>query len=368
MAADIFQIYKGKKVLITGHTGFKGGWLSQWLVSLDSDVYGIALPPEGEYPLFRLLDLEDQMTHHICDIRQFEQFKQKIDLIRPDVIFHLAAQPLVRESYRSPLSTVQTNVMGTVHLMEIIRELKLPTTVIIITSDKCYQNKEWLFGYRESDPMGGYDPYSSSKGASEILSASWRSSFFNPVDYESHGVRLSTVRAGNVIGGGDWSKDRIVPDCMRALLGGQPIEIRNPLSTRPWQHVLEPLGGYLLLGSRMLNSSEQIELEKYCDAFNFGPLIASNRTVQDLADEIIRNWGTGRYTYNKQHAVHEASLLNLSIDKAYQLLDWYPVWDFEETVRYTVDWYRLFKDNPGELRNLTLKQIREYSDSFMTNK
>ncbi|MEN8230620.1 MAG: CDP-glucose 4,6-dehydratase [Bacteroidota bacterium] len=364
MAEDLFQIYGNKKVLVTGHTGFKGGWLSQWLVSLGAEVYGIALPPEGEVTLFDQLQLEKQLNHQICDIRGFESLQNHLDEIKPDIIFHLAAQPLVRESYNIPLETIETNVMGTIHLLEAVRTLKLATTIIVITSDKSYENQEWMFGYRENDPMGGYDPYSASKGACELLTASWRRSFFNPSDYASHGVKLATVRAGNVIGGGDWATDRIVPDCMRALLNGNPIDVRNPLATRPWQHVLEPLGGYLMLGEKLLKTNDRSGLETFCEAFNFGPLMGSNKTVESLVTELLHVWGSGTWTYEKQHAVHEASLLNLTIDKAYQLLGWYPAWDFRETIKRTVEWYRMYQDDPKEIPNLTLKQIGEYTEAF----
>jgi len=368
MSADLFQVYHNKKVLVTGHTGFKGGWLSQWLLSLGAEVYGIALPPVGEVSLFDQLQLQKHLTHHICDIRGFEPLKNLVREIEPDIIFHLAAQPLVRESYEIPLLTVETNVMGTVHLLEAVRTLNLSTTIIVITSDKSYENQEWMFGYRENDPMGGYDPYSASKGACEVLTASWRQSFFNPSDYANHGVKLATVRAGNVIGGGDWAADRIVPDCMRALLDDRQIDVRNPLATRPWQHVLEPLGGYLQLGEKLLSTSQEPDLTTYCDAFNFGPLIGSNKTVESLVNEIIKVWGSGEWTYEKLHAVHEASLLNLTIDKAYQLLGWYPAWDFHETIKRTVDWYKMYKENASEIPNLTLQQIRDYSAAYKLTK
>jgi CDP-glucose 4,6-dehydratase len=366
MAPSLFKVYQGKRVLVTGHTGFKGGWMSQWLLSLGAEVFGLALPPEGDHSLFEQLGLETKLNHRICDIRNAGDLRKQLEEIRPEVIFHLAAQPLVRESYKIPLETVETNVMGTVHLMEAIRSLGLSTTLIIITSDKSYENREWIYGYRENDPMGGYDPYSASKGACEVLAASWRRSFFHPAVYKEHGVRLATVRAGNVIGGGDWARDRIVPDCIRALLNESPIDVRNPLATRPWQHVLEPLGGYLLLGEKLLNTDNPDELNIFCDAFNFGPLIGSNQTVERLVEEVLKVWGTGTWTFDKQHAVHEASLLNLSIDKAFQLLGWLPVWDFSQTIRKTVEWYRTFRDHPGEIPGLTQQQINEYTASFVS--
>ncbi len=364
MKEDLFNVYSGKRVLVTGHTGFKGGWLSQWLLSLGAEVYGIALPPEGSVSLFGQLHLEDHLHHQICDIRRFEPLKELLSEIRPDMIFHLAAQPLVRESYNIPLDTVETNVMGTLHLLEAVRTLKLSTSIVVITSDKSYENKEWMFAYRENDPMGGYDPYSASKGACEVLTASWRRSFFNPLDFDNHGVKLATVRAGNVIGGGDWAKDRIVPDSIRFLLAGNTIEVRNPMATRPWQHVLEPLGGYLLLGEKLLGITSKEDLLTFCSAFNFGPLIGSNKTVERLVNEVIKVWGSGSWTYEKQHAVHEASKLNLTIDKAFHLLGWYPAWDFAETIKRTVKWYRTYRDDPSAIPDLTLRQINDYSEAF----
>ena len=253
--------------------------------------------------------------------------------------------------------------MGTVKLLEAVRELDIATNIVVITSDKCYENQEWMFGYRENDAMGGYDPYSASKGAVEIIVSSYRRSFFNPITYNKHGVKISSVRAGNVIGGGDWAMDRIVPDCIRFLAKNKTIKVRNPLATRPWQHVLEPIGGYLLLGAKLLtcNANEQQDL---CSSFNFGPLISSNKTVEALVKEIIKNWGKGDWTYNKQDAMHEASLLNLSIDKAYHLLHWHPVWEFEETIKSTVIWYKEMLFNPDKISELTIEQINKYSSDY----
>jgi len=368
MTDQLFLSYANKRVLVTGHTGFKGGWISQWLISLNAEVHGIALPPEGDHSLFEQLHLEDQLHHNICDIRDYKLLKQKLNEIRPEIIFHMAAQSLVRESYSIPLETVQTNVMGTVHLLEAIRTLNFPVIVVVITSDKSYENQEWMFGYRENDPMGGYDPYSASKGACEVLTSSWRRSFFHPRSFAEHGVKLASVRAGNVIGGGDWAKDRIVPDCMRALMAEETIQVRNPLATRPWQHVLEPLGGYLLLGEKLLSSEDPKNLETFCEAFNFGPLIGSNKNVERLVTEIIKVWGGGEWHYEKQNAVHEASLLNLTIDKAFQLLGWHPVWNFTETIRQTVEWYMLFHNRPEDIQALTREQINAYSKALVLTK
>ncbi len=357
------NIYHGKKVLVTGNTGFKGSWICQWLLNIGANVHGLAIEPPTNPSLFKQLALDKYTKWHNTDIRNYNNVKKIIAEIKPEIIFHLAAQPLVRLSYNIPLETLETNIMGTVNLLEAVRETGLSTSIIVITSDKCYENQEWLFGYRENDPMGGYDPYSASKGAAELVVSSYRRSFFNPGKFERHGVKLSSARAGNVIGGGDWSIDRIVPDCIRYLKERNPIKVRNPLATRPWQHVLEPLGGYLLLGAKLL-MCEVAEVDKYCSAFNFGPLISSNRTVEVLVKEIIENWGEGEWFYNEQDAVHEASLLNLTIDKAYHLLNWQPVWDFEETIKNTVGWYKQTLMHPDDIIELTNYQIKKYSSEF----
>jgi CDP-glucose 4,6-dehydratase len=283
-----------------------------------------------------------------------------VSSFRPDIIFHLAAQPLVRESYERPLETVEVNTMGTLYLLEAIRIANIPTVVICITTDKCYENKEWAYGYRETDPMGGFDPYSSSKGAAELLISSWRCSFFHPDKISEHGVKVASVRAGNVIGGGDWAKDRIVPDCMKSLFNGSPIEIRNPVATRPWQHVLEPLGGYLLLGARLLMANPT-QAAPLCSAFNFGPNIAGNRNVAELVDSIITNWGGGSwYAPEQQNEPHEAQMLHLSIDKANHLLQWQPQWTFEETIRETTRWYKVALEDERHIPEITLQQIKDY--------
>ena len=362
MLNNVLSNYEGKKVLVTGSTGFKGSWMCQWLLSLGAEVYGYSLEPPTEPAVYDQLNLKSRIDQHIGDINNYEEFKGYIQKVNPDIIFHLAAQALVRDSYSIPLETFQTNVMGTAFLLQAVNELKISTTIIIITSDKAYENKEWLFGYREIDAYGGYDPYSASKGAAEIALSSWKRSFFHPDKFEDHGVKIASVRAGNVIGGGDWAKDRIVPDCIRFLSNGDTIKVRNPYATRPWQHVLEPLGGYLLTGSRLLQADEK-EFRKY-DTFNFGPQITSNKNVESLVTEIIKNWGSGTWDYNKDDAMHEASLLNLSIDKAYHLLQWTPAWDFETTLAKTVEWYKTNHERPTEIVDLTNKQIEDYSNDF----
>ena len=363
MLSEQLSVYKEKRVLVTGNTGFKGSWLCQWLLKLGAEVFGYALEPPTQPSLFRQLSLEGSIRNKTEDICNYPEFKSFITAVKPDIIFHLAAQSLVRPSYEDPLGTFQTNVMGTANLLEAIRESGIRTTVILVTSDKCYENNEWLFGYREVDPLGGYDPYSASKGAAELVISSWRRSFFNPIYFDRHGVKIASVRAGNVIGGGDWAKDRIVPDCIRYLTDTGIIKVRNPKATRPWQHVLEPLGGYLILGSRLLNS-EGRELEMLSSAFNFGPLISSNRSVEVLVREILKYWGNGTWETPDQEAVHEASLLNLTIDKAYHLLNWQPLWDFETTIQKTVEWYHIMYEAPEQIISKTVHQIEEYMNSF----
>lgn len=363
MFKDILNIYKNKKVLVTGITGFKGSWLSQWLLNIGADVYGLALDPPTNPSLFKQLNLENHCKWYNVDIRDFNIVKNVVDEVKPQIIFHLAAQSLIRLSYKIPLETIETNFMGTVNLLEAVRQTNLSTSIVVITSDKCYENQEWLHGYRENDPLGGFDPYSASKGAVEIIVSSYRRSFFVPANFAKHGVNLSSVRAGNVIGGGDWSLDRIVPDCIRYLQENDSIIVRNPLATRPWQHVLEPLGGYLILGSRLL-TNDVTELDKFCGAFNFGPMVTSNRRVETLVKEIIKNWGKGIYTYNQEDAVHEANLLSISIDKAYNLLQWHPVWEFEETVKNTVLWYKETLENPERILDVTNNQINQYTHEF----
>lgn len=366
MNNNLFDVYRDKKVLITGHTGFKGSWMSQWLLELGAEVHGYGLNPPTSPSIFEDLKLSNKINDYRNDIRDFDTLKKCIERIKPDIIFHLAAQSLVRESYINPLETIESNISGTAKVLEAVRLAGISTNVIVATSDKCYENKEWLHGYRENDPMGGYDPYSVSKGAAELIVSAWRRSFFNIDDYSDHGVKLASVRAGNVIGGGDWADNRIVPDCIRALQQNNTISVRNPLSRRPWQHVLEPLGAYLLLGARMLSGSDD-ELESLCTGFNFGPSSTSNRSVEDLVESILQNWGAGNWTSNGCNSFHEAHLLNLNTDKAFHALKWKPVWDFDATVAKTVEWYRNRMDHPDETLKITEKQIHEYSNSFIPN-
>jgi CDP-glucose 4,6-dehydratase len=363
---NLNKTYSGKKVLITGHTGFKGSWLSLWLKELGAHVFGYALNPHTNPSLFELLGLEREINHEIGDVRDFSQLKKCIQRIKPDIIFHLAAQSLVGKSYEEPLETIQTNAFGTATLLEAVRQTGLIVSLVLITSDKCYENKEWIYGYKETDVLGGYDPYSASKAAAEIFIGSWRKSFFNPNKIKEHGVRIASARAGNVIGGGDWSSNRIVPDCIRDLQNNTFITVRNPHSTRPWQHVLEPLSGYLQLGGKLLKSSVE-EVTAFCEAFNFGPHVSNNKNVKELVEEIIEKWGSGSWKWiPPENAKYESSLLNLSIDKAYHNLGWLPKWNFSNTIARTVEWYQAvdstqkFLPNPPIIQEITLKQIREY--------
>ena len=347
-------VFRGRRVLVTGHTGFKGAWLCEWLLDLGAEICGIALPPNTEPSLFEQLGLESRVQHHIQDIRDPAGVSGIFRDFRPDFVFHLAAQPLVRLSYEQPVETWETNVLGTIHVLEALRLLDHPCAAVFITTDKCYENREWLYAYREADPLGGHDPYSSSKAGAEIAVAAWRRSFF-----PSGAVKIATARAGNVIGGGDWALDRIVPDAMRALARGEKIPVRNKTSTRPWQHVLEPLGGYLWLAA-LLAGPEPAAL---CEAFNFGPRLESNRTVADLVTEILKHCPGQWVDRSVPNAPHEAGLLNLSIEKAFHLLGWHPVWDFEETIARTADWYARAGQGKDTPLALTRSQIATYTDA-----
>jgi CDP-glucose 4,6-dehydratase len=346
--------FSGKTVWLSGHTGFKGAWLAQWLVDLGAAVHGFSLEPEGEPALFRQLGLAQRVHHQISDLRDRAAVRASIHSTQPDFVFHLGAQSLVRRSFEEPVATYVTNVGGTIHVLEALRELHKPCAAVFITTDKCYDNREWLYGYREEDPLGGYDPYSSSKAAAEIAIASWRRSFF-----ALHPVRVASARAGNVIGGGDWAKDRIVPDCIRALARGETIGVRNRIATRPWQHVLEPLSGYLWLAAVLSDPSlRSYDATLFDAAFNFGPALDSNRTVKDLVTEVLKHWPGKWEDQSDPHAVHEAGKLNLAIDKAHHLLAWKPVWEFERAIANTVEWYR--SANSADPAALTAQQIQEY--------
>lgn len=349
------NVYKGKTVLVTGHTGFKGSWISIWLHELGAKVIGYALDPYTERDNFVLSKLGEKIVDIRGDIRDKGKLEEVFKNYQPEFVFHLAAQPLVRLSYENPVETYATNVMGTINVLEAIRKTKGTKVGIMITTDKCYDNKEQLWGYRESDPMGGYDPYSSSKGAAEIAINSWRLSFFNPEEFEKHGKSIASVRAGNVIGGGDWAKDRIIPDCIKAIEAGIPIEIRSPKSVRPWEHVLEPLSGYLMLGEKMYNNPVE-----YAEAWNFGPELSSIIPVWNIAQSVINNYERGELKdVSDPNAVHEAKLLALDISKARFKLGWVPTLNIDETIKYTVDWYKDY--NNTEVYELCKQQITDFS-------
>ncbi|MCA0931057.1 CDP-glucose 4,6-dehydratase [Lutimonas saemankumensis] len=353
---ELKKYYQGKKVLVTGHTGFKGSWLVIWLLDLGADVIGFSLEELSEKDNYRLSGISHRIKDLRGDIRDLSKIKEVFEAEKPEIVFHLAAQSLVIEGYNNPIYTYETNVMGTVNMLEAIRLCESIQTAIFVTTDKVYENNEWIWPYRENEPMGGYDPYSSSKGASELVIASYRHSFFNPSDYEDHGKSIASVRAGNVIGGGDWNKNRIVPDCINAIENDEMIKVRNPNAVRPWQHVLEPLGGYLILGMEMMKDPE-----KYSEAWNFGPEVANMIKVSTLVDEIVNQYGKGNWKDESiRNAPHEANFLSLDINKVKYRLNWNPLLSFEETISYTVDWYKNYKTT--NVFSLCQSQIKEYTN------
>ena len=345
------DIYQGKRILVTGDTGFKGSWLSLCLHDMGTDVVGYALPPERDKDHFNVIGL-NKIIHHVDgDIRDFPALQKVFNDFQPEFLFHLAAQAIVKFSYEEPKLTFDTNVGGSVNIMEAVLSTPSLRSVIYVTSDKCYRNNEWIWGYRENDELGGYDPYSASKAAAEIVFSAYMDSFLN----ERQGFGAASVRAGNVIGGGDWALDRIVPDCIKALRSGQPIMVRNPVSTRPWQHVLEPLSGYLMLAAKIYSNPE-----KYSGVWNFGPRGESIRTVHHLAERIVKFWGSGEVQSNIQTgASHEARLLHLNCDKAYQILGWHPRWDFDRAVDETARWYKEALSGKPALQ-ISRQQIKDY--------
>jgi len=361
LSADLLRTYTGKRVLVTGHTGFKGAWLCEWLLGLGAEVHGLALPALKP-SLFFSLELQHRMKHAIQDIRNLHELEHAVREAQPDIIFHLAAQALVRASYREPVETFSVNAIGTANVLEAVRTTKQACTIVVITTDKCYDNDGRPRSFKETDPLGGHDPYSASKAAAEIVVASYRDSFFA----QGTDVALASARAGNVVGGGDWAEDRIVPDSIRALTVGKPIPVRNPAFTRPWQHVLEPLGGYLLLGAkleqaRQTKSTEQIA--RYAQAFNFGPNPDANRSVRDLVEEVLRHWpGTWEQIHQEKH-LKEAPLLSLAIDKAREALAWQPRWDFAQTLAQTVAWYREANERKSAMIDFTQQQIAAYTSA-----
>ena len=347
-----YNFYNEKRVLVIGDTGFKGSWLSYWLNKLGAQVYGFSLAPYYNVSHYNLLNLENKIKHKNGDIRNFEKLKDYFKKVKPQIVFHLAAQALVSKSYEDPKYTFETNIMGSINILEAVKNTGSVQSLIYVTSDKCYKNKEWMWGYRENDELGGYDPYSASKASAEIIFSSYVKSFFNANERK---IGLASVRAGNVIGGGDWSKDRIIPDCINFLKNNEDIVLRNPNATRPWQHVLEPLSGYLMLAKELFNNPND-----FSGSWNFGPNIKSIRTVKDVAKAIIKVFGSGEIrSKEKLNNYHESTLLQLNCDKAKSILKWHPKWDFNKTINRTVMWYKGYIEGlePEELVNQDIEDF-----------
>jgi len=345
------SFWHSKKVLVTGHTGFKGSWLSLWLQTMGADLCGIALPPPTEPSLFAQAKVADGMRHQLADVRDFEKIKKIFQSFQPDIVLHLAAQPLVRESYKAPIETYSTNVMGTVHVLAASRRTKSVRAVINVTTDKCYENREWVWGYRENEPIGGHDPYSSSKGCSELVSAAYRKSFFEDAE-----IQVATARAGNVIGGGDWARDRLIPDIIKSIQENIPTKIRNPNAIRPWQHVLEPLSGYLLLAEGLYNKKDGMS-----GAWNFGPRDEDAQNVQWVANELSKKMGQSPiFLPDPKNHPHEANFLKLDISKAKNKLGWEPRWSLNTALDRIVDWNRSLNQKE-DIRKKSVSQILEYN-------
>lgn len=352
----VMEFWRGKKVLLTGHTGFKGSWLTLWLNKLGAEVHGYALDPPTEPSLFNLAQVAELLhSHQVTDIRDSAALLSTLQRVQPEIVIHMAAQPLVRDSYQIPIDTYAINVMGTVNLLEAVRHCSSIRAVVNVTTDKCYENREWVWGYRENEAMGGFDPYSSSKGCSELVTAAYRQSFFNPQYYEQHGVALATARAGNVIGGGDWAADRLIPDIIRAILADQPVRIRNPHAIRPWQHVLEPLSGYLALAQKLYEDGVA-----YAEGWNFGPRDEDAKPVEWIAKRLCEQWGDkARYEIDSGEHPHEAHYLKLDCSKANIRLGWRARWDLDTALGAIVEWTRAFCTH-GSVRELCLQQITRY--------
>lgn len=353
------NFYNGKRVLVTGHTGFKGSWLTLWLKSMGAEVLGYSLEPNTNPSMFEELEIYSHCRNEFANILDEKKLKEAFDVFQPEIVFHLAAQPLVRLSYSEPVSTYKTNVIGTLNVLEAARHCGSVKAFVNVTTDKCYENREDSHGYSEDEPMGGYDMYSSSKGCVEIMSSSYRRSFLQSDD----SMAMATARAGNVIGGGDWAGDRLIPDCIRAINNGTDIELRNPHSIRPWQYVLEPLSGYLLLGQKLFEEGHQ-----FAQGFNFGPNDNSISTVIDIAQNVCNIYGRGNIITNDSPSVHEAGLLMLNIDKAEKFLGWTPSYSVDTALAKTVEWYKHFYEHDINMYEFTLSQIKEYEESILWNK
>ncbi|MBK5273835.1 MAG: CDP-glucose 4,6-dehydratase [Desulfuromonadales bacterium] len=348
--------WKNKKVFLTGHTGFKGSWLCQWLHSLGAEVTGYALDPPTVPSLYERARVDELVTSIIADVRDLERLISEMAKASPDIVIHMAAQPLVRDSYKIPVETYAINVMGTVHLLEAVRCCPSVQAVVNVTTDKVYENREWAWGYRENEPFGGYDPYSNSKGCSELVTAAYRSSYFNSAEYERHGVAVASARAGNVIGGGDWAADRLIPDVIRSLLAGEPVRIRNPHAIRPWQHVLEPLSGYLTLAQKLYEDGA-----KYAEGWNFGPSDDDSRTVEWIVQRFCNGWGDkARYEIDNGEHPHEAHFLKLDCSKAKSELGWQPRWKLEKALDSIIEWTQRYRSG-DDLQKVCLKQITDYT-------
>ena len=351
------EFWKGRRVFVTGHSGFQGAWLSLWLQQLHASLIGYALEPPTSPSLFELADVARDMVSITADIRDLNRLVSALQAHQPDIVFHLAAQPLVRESYRDPVETYSTNVLGTVHLLEAVRRTPSVRVVVNVTTDKCYQNKEWVWGYREHDALGGHDPYSNSKACSELVTEAFRDSFFHPAALNDHPVALASARAGNVIGGGDWAADRLVPDCIRAFMADKKVLIRYPDAIRPWQHVLEPLAGYLLLAERLHQDGRTCS-----EAWNFGPDAGEPKPVRWMMECIARLWGdAAAWDIDPQAHLPEAQCLRLDSSKARTRLGWKPRWNVETALTKTIEWYKTYQATPDKIRDLTLRQIVEYT-------
>lgn len=349
------DFYKGRKIFITGHTGFKGSWLSILLEWLGADVSGYALNPPTSPSLFEVANVDRIVSSFIGDIRDYDTLLALLIEKQPEIIIHMAAQPLVMESYKNPRETYETNVMGTVNLFDAARQVKSVKVILNITTDKCYENKEWIWGYRENEPMGGYDPYSNSKSCSELVTSSFRNAFFNPKEYSKHGVALASARAGNVIGGGDWAADRLIPDFFRSILKAQKLKIRSPYAIRPWQHVLEPLSGYLLLCEKLY-----YEGQSFAEGWNFGPEDNDAKNVEWITSKICELWGDeAAYEINKDTVPHEANYLKLDCSKAKNLLNWYPKWNIETAIQKIVEWNQAYIAD-ADMKLVCINQIKEY--------